>query len=310
VFSEKVNDLFTSQLTGWELAKNNYGLLSKVRTKHIDFGNFEVKVQFNPGRIISSSAKVDTKSIEARPCFLCKANRPLQQKDLIFSNKYTILVNPFPIFPRHLTIPSPDHTDQRIKYNFEDMLFLAEAMPDFVIFYNGPECGASAPDHLHFQAGNKGFMPIEKDFLNAKLAVLSGVREGVEIWRWRDYLRGIITLRGSDRKSLLKAFRCLYNLLSEIQPDRPEPMVNILASFDSKGWRTDIFPRKIHRPAQFFLEGTNQILISPAAVDLGGVIITPREQDFQQLGKDDVTDIFQQVCFYDDEIEGLIEGCL
>jgi hypothetical protein len=308
VFSEKVNDLFKSQLSGWELARVNYGLLSKVRTKHLDFGNFEVKVQFNPERIRSSAAKVDTKSIDARPCFLCKANRPPQQEDLIFSDKYTILVNPFPIFSRHLTIPAEQHTDQRIKDSFEDLLILAEALPGFVIFYNGPQCGASAPDHLHFQAGNRGFMPLEKDFQNGKLVVLSGVKEGIEIWQWHGYLRGIITLKGSDRKGFLKAFSYFYDRLSDIQPDRPEPMLNILASSDRNGWIIDIIPRKIHRPAQYFLEGSDQILISPASVDLGGVIITPREEDFQRLGKDDVTDIFRQVCFDDNEVERLIEG--
>jgi hypothetical protein len=310
VFAEKVNDLFTSQLSGWELARANYGLLSKVRTKHLDFGNFEVRVQFNPERIRSSAAKVDAKSIEARPCFLCKANRPPQQKDLIFSDKYTILVNPFPIFSRHLTIPEEQHTDQRIKDNFKDLLILAEALPDFVIFYNGPQCGASAPDHLHFQAGNRGFMPVENDFQSGKFAMLSGVKEGIEIWQWRRYLRGIITLKGSDRKGFLKAFSYFYDRLSDIQPDRPEPMLNILASSDRTGCIIDIIPRKIHRPAQFFIEGSDQILISPASVDLGGVIITPRVEDFQRLGKDDVTDIFRQVCFDENEIERLIEGYL
>lgn len=310
MFSEKVNDFFTSQLTGWELAKINYDLLSKVRTRNLDFGNFVARIQFNPGRLRSSEAKVDAKSVEARPCFLCKSNRPPQQKDLFFSDKYTILVNPFPIFSRHLTIPSLHHTDQRIKDNFEDMLTLAEALPDFVIFYNGPECGASAPDHLHFQAGNRGFMPVEKDFQNGELAALSGVREGIEIWRWHGYFRGIITLKGSDRNGFLNAFNYFYKKLSDIQPERPEPMLNILAASDRNGWIIEIIPRKIHRPAQFFLEGTGQLLISPGAVDLGGVIITPREEDFQRLGKDDVTDIFRQVCFDEDEIERLIEGYL
>lgn len=310
VFTEKVNILFTSQLTGWELAKVNYGLLSEVRTRYLDFGNFEVKIQFNPGRMRSSAAKVDAKSIEARPCFLCKTNRPSQQEDLIFSDKYTILVNPFPIFFRHLTIPAEQHTDQRIKENFEDLLMLAEALPGFVIFYNGPQCGASAPDHLHFQAGNRGFMPIEKDFQNEKLVVLSGVKKGVEIWQWRGYQRGIITLKGSVREGFLKAFSYFYEKLSDIQPARPEPMLNILASFDNNGWRVDIIPRKIHRPAQFFLDGSDRILISPASVDLGGAIITPREEDFQRLEIADVADIFRQVCFDENEVEKLIKGYL
>jgi hypothetical protein len=310
VFSKKVNDLFQSQLKDWDLARVNYGLLSKVRTRHLDFGDFEVKVQFNPERIRSSAAKVDAKSIEARPCFLCKANRPPQQKDLIFSDKYTILVNPFPIFPRHLTISAEKHTDQRIKDNFEDLLVLAEALPDFVIFYNGPQCGASAPDHLHFQAGNREFLPVEKDFHTGRLAFLSGVKGGIEIWQWRGYLRGMVTLKGNDRKEFLKVFSYLYDRLSDVQPGRPEPMLNILASYGKNGLIINIIPRKIHRPAQFFLEGSSQILISPASVDLGGVIITPREEDYNRLGKDDVTDIFRQVCYNENEVESFIGGYL
>ena len=131
-------------------------------------------VQFNPGRITSSAAKVDARSIEARPCFLCEKNRPAQQRGISFEQDYTILINPFPIFRRHLTIVSDIHTDQRIAGNFLTMLRLAEALPEYVIFYNGPQCGASAPDHLHFQAGNKGFLLIEDDFRNKGLCRKAG----------------------------------------------------------------------------------------------------------------------------------------
>jgi hypothetical protein len=310
LYTEKVNDLFIAQLSGWELAKINYGLLSRVKTKLLDFGSFKILVQFNPERIRSSAAKVDRKSIEARPCFLCKVNRPAQQQDLIFDEKYTILVNPFPIFSRHLTITADQHIDQRIYGNLEDMLILAEAMPGFVIFYNGPECGASAPDHLHFQAGNRRFLPIENEFREGKHSVRAGVKSGIEIWQWKGYLRGIITLKGLNKGGLSKAFEYLFSKLSDIQSDKPEPMLNIIAYYDPDGWVIHIIPRKIHRPAQFFLEGKDQILLSPASVDLGGVIITPREEDFQRLGKEDMTDIFRQVCFDENELSVLIKEYL
>lgn len=310
MYSDRINELFSSQLNDWPLAKLNYSQLEKVRTRKLDFGTFEVFVQFNPERIRSSAAKVDAKSIGERPCFLCGKNRPTEQQGLVFENRLTILVNPFPIFKKHLTVPSELHTDQRIRNNFDAMLSLAEAMPSYTVFYNGPQCGASAPDHFHFQAGNSGFMPIENDFHNGKFLTLCSSGPGLEIWEWKGYLRGIITLKGSDRKKLVQVFDRLFDRLSETQPDRPEPMLNILAEHSSGKWIIHIIPRKQHRPAQFFNNGSDQILISPAAVDLGGVIITPREEDFNSINKSDIEDIFRQVCFGESELTALLNEVL
>ena len=306
MYTDKINGLFTSQLCDWSLAKLNYSQLEKVRIRKFSFGTFEVLVQYNPERIRSSSAKVDARSIGERPCFLCAKNRPPEQRGIDLDNNLTILVNPFPIFKRHLTIPSGLHTDQRIGKNFDTMLSLAEAMPLFTVFYNGPQCGASAPDHLHFQAGNIGFMPVENDFLSGKHPKLISSEQGMEIWKWESYLRGLITLKGSDRKKLVRVFDLLFERLSGMQPGRPEPMLNILTGFSHDEWTIHIIPRKQHRPLQFFAEGDAQILISPAAVDLGGVIITPREEDFIRVTKDDIEDIFRQVCFNESELDGLI----
>ena len=301
-YSEKVNELFLSQLKKWELARLNYCQLNTVKTKTFDFGTFKILVQFNPERMRSSSAKVDAKSIDSRPCFLCSENRPSDQRGVAFDKNMTILVNPFPIFQRHLTIPSEEHKDQRILQNFGTLLILAEAIPDFNVFYNGPECGASAPDHLHFQAGNKGLMPLEEDFLNGRHTRLLLVNNGVELWHWYNYIRGIMTMRGTDREALIDTFQSFYYKFSSIQNDKPEPMLNILVSHNEKGWIVHIIPRKVHRPVQFFLEGDDKILLSPASVDLGGVIITPREEDFLKIKKDDIADIFRQVCLDESEL--------
>lgn len=310
MLTEKVNNFFSQQLSEWELAKTNYEHLGKVKTRRIEFDNFYIIVQFNPERIRSLAAKVDAKSVEASPCFLCKANRPAQQRDLIFDENYTILVNPFPIFHRHLTITCNKHTDQRIKNNFSDMLTLSAALPDFVVFYNGPQCGASAPDHLHFQAGELGFIPLEHDFLRGSFTERIALKYGIEIWQWKKYLRGIISLKGKDKKGLLTGFDEFYLKMSEIQPDRPEPMLNILVYADKDGWTIHIIPRKAHRPAQFFNEGSRQILVSPASVDLGGVMITAREEDFERLNQNNLKDIFSQLCFNETEIKSLIKGYL
>ncbi|HBC78785.1 MAG TPA: DUF4922 domain-containing protein [Bacteroidales bacterium] len=310
IYTNQIDELFSSQLRDWDLAKLNYGQLEKIRTRSMDFGTFEVLVQFNPERIRSSTAKVDVKSIGDRPCFLCGKNRPPEQKGITFENNLTILVNPFPIFRRHLTVPSEDHTDQRIADSFGIMLLLAQAISSYTVFYNGPQCGASAPDHFHFQAGSTGLMPIENDFRNGKNTSLHYSEQGIEVWKWRNFLRGIITLKGSDRENIIRIFDRLFYGLSEIQPDRPEPMLNILAGFESGEWIIHIIPRKLHRPAQFFAEGSGQILLSPAAVDLGGVIITPREEDFDRIRKSDIEDIFRQICFEEIELNGLLNRVL
>jgi ATP adenylyltransferase/5',5'''-P-1,P-4-tetraphosphate phosphorylase II len=306
IYTDSITDLFTSQLSDWPLAKLNYSQLEKVRTRELDFGTFKIFVQFNPERIRSSAAKVDDKSIGERPCFLCSKNRPAEQQGLVFEKRFTILVNPFPIFERHLTVPSELHTDQRIGNNFDSLLSLSKAMPLYTVFYNGPQCGASAPDHFHFQAGNNGFMPIESDFHDGKHTVLHSSEKGIEIWKWKGYLRGIITLKSSDGKQLVRVFDRIFARLSETQPDRPEPMLNLLAGHSFGEWIIHIIPRKRHRPVQFFSSGSDQILISPAAVDLGGVIITPREEDFNRVSKSDIEDIFRQVCFEEMELTGLL----
>jgi len=150
----ETKSLFREQVANWELARANYAGLKTVKTKVFSFDDFEIKVQFNPARIVSSGAKMDAKTIAERPCFLCAENRPAEQQGVDAGN-YTVLVNPFPIFPEHFTIPRKEHTDQQIKPYFSDMLELAEALDDYLVFYNGPKCGASAPDHIHFKPAQR-----------------------------------------------------------------------------------------------------------------------------------------------------------
>jgi len=306
MFSDKISDLFTAQLTEWQLAGDNYRLLQKVKTRHFDFGGFEVLVQFNPERMVSSAAKVDSGSVGSRPCFLCQKNRPPLQRGVRFESDFTVLVNPFPIFNRHLTIPSDEHTDQRIRYNFGKMLSLAESLPAYIIFYNGPECGASAPDHFHFQAGNRDLIPLEKDFSSGRFAEIIFSRKGVEVWLWRNYLRGIISLSSAGREPLETMFHMIFERFSALQPGLPEPMMNILTYKTGQSWIVHIIPRKQHRPAQYSAEGKDRLIISPASVDLGGVVITPREEDFRKITTGDLTDIFRQVCWPDDELHHVI----
>ena len=293
--NQQIKSLFHGQVPNWELARVNYEGLKSIRTKTFSFGDFDINVQFNPARIISSGAKVDAISIGKRKCFLCEENRPEEQQS-IDTGEYTILVNPYPIFPQHFTIPRKEHSDQLIKPYFKDMLELAEAMDDFIVFYNGPKCGASAPDHLHFQAGIKGFLPIETDFLNNKCCKEIRRIGSVTISHWPDYQRGIISLKSKDRDNLIECFNQIYSKLQILQPDEVEPMLNILAIFKQGEWIIHIFPRTLHRPTQYFETGERQFILSPASVDMGGVLITPREEDFTKISKEDIRDIFNQVC--------------
>jgi ATP adenylyltransferase/5',5'''-P-1,P-4-tetraphosphate phosphorylase II len=304
--SKEARELIRSQIVEWDLAAKNYGSLKKVKVKTFDFDDYHIDIQFNPGRILSSAAKIDAQSIEARPCFLCQKNLPSQQRGLIFNNEYMILVNPFPIFPEHLTIPNLCHIDQRIKGNFGSMLNLAAGLDNFVIFYNGPKCGASAPDHLHFQAGIKGFLPIEADFINDHCCREVRHINSVIISHWPNYQRGIVTLKSNNKSDLADCFDQIYTKLQVLQPDEAEPMLNILATFENEYWAIHIFPRTLHRPVQYFETGDKQIVLSPASVDMGGVLITPREKDFDQITQDDVKDIFRQVCYEPQDILTLI----
>jgi hypothetical protein len=309
-YSQKVIDLFESQFSEWPLVNENYSQLENVLVRKIAFPGYEIAVQYNPGRITSSAARVDAGSIEARPCFLCEKNRPQQQGGVTYTDEYTILINPFPIFNRHLTIVFHEHKPQRIAGNFITMLQMARALPDYVVFYNGPECGASAPDHLHFQAGNRGFLPVEREVLDPILCHREAEEDGLELWLWNNYSRGIITLKGSDAKALDLVFTNFLQRFAPSQPERPEPMLNILACRTGQEWTVHIIPRKKHRPSCYFAEGDKRILLSPASVDMGGVFITPRGEDFYRITAADIVSIFSEVCLVDEEILKLTTGLL
>ena len=301
---DRVYDLLERQITVWELPKRNYTSLNQVETKMLKVGGVEMMVQFNPSRIVSSAAKVDAASIKERKCFLCKAHLPQEQEGIPFGNGYLILVNPFPIFPKHFTIPALEHTDQRIRTRLGDMLDIAKALNDCVLFYNGPKCGASAPDHMHFQAGNRGFLPLEKNW-NSIYREQSEViidRSEMKVSRLPYYAHAALALESADKEAMLQLFEKIYTLLT-VPQDSPEPMLNLLCRFDDGLWTLWVFPRKLHRPRQYFAEGDDNLLISPASVDLGGVFITPLQKDFEKITSNDIEDILRQISMDADEFD-------
>jgi hypothetical protein len=302
-----INSLFDNQLKDWELARENYAELKSVIVKSMVFKGHEIIIQYNPKRIISSSAKVDQQSISKRPCFLCDHNRPPQQHGITYRKDYRLLVNPFPVFKRHLTIPSIRHQPQFIRGKFGTMLQLAKDLPQFTVIYNGPECGASAPDHFHFQAIQRGVLPIEKDFSTKNKCLFQGSINGMDIFTRDNYLRNAITISGNEITAIEGLFVKFYGLLATTLQSADEPMMNILAQYDRDNWIVYIFPRKQHRPCQYFENGDKQLLLSPASIDMGGVLIMPREEDFNKITKATIADIYKQVSIDDILIQNLIQ---
>ncbi len=298
-FGSAARILLEEQKKNWTQLHVGYKSLETVKARSFKFDGFEIKVQFNPGRIKSSAAKVDPKSIEERKCFLCYENLPPDQKGIPYKTEYLILSNPFPIFPEHFTLPNINHFPQNIKESFGIILSFAKDLGKYyTVFYNGPKCGASAPDHLHFQAGNKNFMPFEKEFEGLKK------KYGEEIFSSRtlsvcgtdDGLRRYISIEGTDSDEIGSVFDVFYGLYASLFSSGEEPMMNILSLYyDSSGWRVVIFLREKHRPSHYYAEGDDRILLSPASVDIGGVCITPLEEDFNKITSDKIVEIFKEV---------------
>jgi len=298
-YSSAAEYLFNSQLNSWSLLKNNYDLLRNVQTKSFWFDGYKVKVQFNPERIISTSAEVDEDSIKKRKCFLCVENLPEEQKGVLLPDGFIMLCNPYPIFPQHFTLCSDEHKPQRISKAFSEMLELTKLLsPKYSLVYNGPACGASAPDHLHFQAGTKNFIPIENDIQQMKNDFGRIVQEDESITTSfiDDGSRKIIFIESADRNEIEKTFRVIYKIYEKLSEAKPEPMMNILSSYDLEfGWSVILFLRSKHRPEVYHKDEHEKLLISPAAIDLGGVVVTPREEDFIKIDKNILSQIFDEV---------------
>lgn len=294
IITEKdIETLFNQQLNQWELARQNYDAMKNIKTKDIDFDGFKIKVQFNPARITSTTAKVDALSLKERKCFLCLPNLPSEERGLSYDDDYQILVNPYPIFPIHYTIPCYDHTNQRIIARFTDMLDMAKRFENYVIFYNGPKSGASAPDHFHFQAGTKDYFPLCYDIKNLSQKTV-WQNEHIKVFNLENYLRNVFVIESADKRRIESAFKEIYYSL-ETMDDEIEPMMNILSWFENEKWICSIFPRKVHRPKCFFVEGDEKIIITPGSAEMAGLFITPNEKDFDKINAEIIREIFEEI---------------
>ena len=299
---------FNRQLEKWDDARNRYHELRNVRTRELAMGASSIQVQWNPARMVSTGASIDKKAIAERPCFLCEANRPKEQTKKSVDNHFDLLVNPYPILPTHFTIPSVKHEPQRIRDIYGEIHKLLDEYPELMVFYNGPKCGASAPDHAHLQAGTSGRLPLQMSWqrLSRNLTPLISLNDDESISLIDEYPCPALLIRSHTPYGDEQLFLRLYDALP-MQDDDAEPMMNIVS------WRCDdeylsvVFPRGKHRPDCYYAQGNDQYIISPGALDMAGLIITPRQEDFERLTPEKALSILNEVSLPKEQLQQVIE---
>lgn len=300
-------ELLANQRQVWPALRNGYEALGRAKVKPVCIDNeFTVKVQYNPARIISSAAEPGHIDFSKRPCFLCSSHLPPEQKGLPMGKRYVLLCNPYPIFPEHFTVASLEHTPQLISDSFPDFLQTARSLSGLTVFYNGPQSGASAPDHLHFQAVTRGYMPLDTEIVRYKRKLLFKTEDGT-IHLLSGYRRNGFVQESTEEEGACNLFGFLHGIIRSQVEGNGEPRMNIFCRYDAlRGWQIIVFPRKAHRPQQFYAKGDERILTSPGAADMGGVFVTTREEDFEKMSAALLCDIYDQIA-YGDEEDGMID---
>ena len=296
---------FNRQLERWEEVRQRYRELRGVQTRELAVGASSVMVQWNPARIVSTGAKIDAKTLSQRPCFLCEQNRPAEQVKKTVGSQYELLVNPYPILPQHFTIPSTEHKPQLIYDVYGEIYKLLDEYPELTVFYNGPQCGASAPDHAHFQAGTTGILPLQQAWqrLSRNLTTMISLNDNEDLSLIDDYPTTAFVIRSRSSYGGEQLFRRLYEAMPGNQP---EPMMNIVSWRKGEEYLAVVFPRKKHRPDCYYADGKAQYIISPGALDMAGLIITPRQEDFERITPAVALDILQEISLSGDDLQALI----
>ncbi len=304
---ESINTLFEKQIKEWPQAANNYALLTKVEVRDVVVDGVRARIQYNPARILSTSSKIDTKSIKERHCFLCSDYRPSKQRGVDFiskqGNKYIFLVNPFPIFNRHFTVPSVDHLAQSLENRFSDMVeIVSEIGNDYLIFFNGAKSGASAPDHFHFQLGERGFLPIEQQLDSVDAHTLADT-DTLRIKIYKKFFKGTYSITSDSESELCEAYNTIMQNIANSNTDK----VNVIMWKDDIKYTCLIIQRNAHRPSCYSAEGLDRLLISPGSVDLGGVFILPLKPDFDRITHTDLEAVVSEVCIDDQKVQSQVD---
>ena len=299
-----ISRFFNRQLEVWTDARHRFRDLKHVETRQF---SDQLKLQWNPARIVSTGAKIDKKTLGERPCFLCDKNRPKEQMSKQIDEKFHLLVNPFPILPVHFTIPARKHQPQLIYKNYGEMHRFISLHSDLMVFYNGPKCGASAPDHLHFQAGTNGILPLQTNWqrLSRNLTDIISLNDEEKISVVRDFIVPAFVIISKSAESDEALFRRLYKAMPQ-RGDETEPMMNIISWRKGEEFISVVIPREKHRPEAYFAEGDAQFVVSPGALDMSGLIITPREEDFRKLTEEKALSLLQECGVSEEKMNTII----
>ena len=299
-----ISRFFNRQLEVWTDARHRFRDLKHVETRQF---SDQLKLQWNPARIVSTGAKIDKKTLDERPCFLCDKNRPKEQMSKQIDEKFHLLVNPFPILPVHFTIPARKHQPQLIYKNYGEMHRFISLHSDLMVFYNGPKCGASAPDHLHFQAGTNGILPLQTNWqrLSRNLTDIISLNDEEKISVVRDFIVPAFVIISKSAESDEALFRRLYKAMPQ-RGDETEPMMNIISWRKGEEFISVVIPREKHRPEAYFAEGDAQFVVSPGALDMSGLIITPREEDFRKLTEEKALSLLQECGVSEEKMNTII----
>jgi len=299
-----ISRFFNRQLEVWTDARHRFRDLKHVETRQF---SDQLKLQWNPARIVSTGAKIDKKTLGERPCFLCDKNRPKEQMSKQIDEKFHLLVNPFPILPVHFTIPARKHQPQLIYKNYGEMHRFISLHSDLMVFYNGPKCGASAPDHLHFQAGTNGILPLQTNWqrLSRNLTDIISLNDEEKISVVRDFIVPAFVIISKSAESDEVLFRRLYKAMPQ-RGDETEPMMNIISWRKGEEFISVVIPREKHRPEAYFAEGDAQFVVSPGALDMSGLIITPREEDFRKLTEEKALSLLQECGVSEEKMNAII----
>ena len=299
-----ISRFFNRQMEKWADARHRFRDLKHVETHQL---SDQLKVQWNPARIVSTGAKIDKKTLGDRPCFLCDKNRPKEQISKQIDERFLLLVNPFPILPVHFTIPARKHQPQSIYKNYGEMHRFLSLHSELMVFYNGPKCGASAPDHLHFQAGTSGILPLQANWqrLSRNLTDIISLNDDEKIALIHDFVVPAFVIISKSEDSDEALFQRLYKSMP-VRGDETEPMMNIIAWRKGDEYISVVIPREKHRPEAYFAEGDAQMMVSPGALDMSGLIITPREEDFRKLTEESATAILQECGVSVDKMNSII----
>ena len=299
-----ISRFFNRQMEKWADARHRFRDLKHVETHQL---SDQLKVQWNPARIVSTGAKIDKKTLGDRPCFLCDKNRPKEQISKQIDERFLLLVNPFPILPVHFTIPARKHQPQSIYKNYGEMHRFLSLHSELMVFYNGPKCGASAPDHLHFQAGTSGILPLQANWqrLSRNLTDIISLNDDEKIALIHDFVVPAFVIISKSEDSDEALFQRLYKSMP-VRGDETEPMMNIIAWRKGDEYISVVIPREKHRPEAYFAEGDAQMMVSPGTLDMSGLIITPREEDFRKLTEESATAILQECGVSTDKMNSIV----